>query len=253
MTAVAVKRLDGRSRVVGGKVEWWDVAQFPSPIGQVLLSLGGIGLGPFPGSVVAELDRERRQPCRPPIGKFFVQRTQIAEEHPSGGAIGRKVVAYDGDDVVVGAESDNQAAQQPIVSQVEGAANFLLHDLLGPCLPPRYRPIGHADEAARDRGRRVNGLPEAFTVPMERGPEDFVTFGQSVERLPECRRRESAGDPERPWHLVGGQAGVSLVYLPNEFLGKCRRGPRSVRPGPDNVRRRCRLVLGSVFGSRDHV
>ena len=229
--APAAEDVDGRPRPVQGEgQDRWSTGQALAPPAE--LPLQDLPLEPLslPEGEVGVLDGQLRQARAP------VQRTQLADQHAHGPAVGDDVVKGEGDGVLLRAETRGQNPDQGAGGEIERPLDVLVDPARQLGFAAVLRKAGEVRHRQAHAERGGDDLDGPAAGHGEGGAQGLVT----PDHLVQGRLQE--GEVEPPLEAHGGgeapgrAAGVELVQEPEPLLGEGEGGRLMAEHGHD---RRC--------------
>ncbi|GAA2117638.1 hypothetical protein GCM10009727_00080 [Actinomadura napierensis] len=214
----AVRRPHGRAGPVGGQLQRWCPCQPLAPVGQS--GRGRLAVQPvaLPEREIGVLGGQRLQRGRLAAPEGVVEGGELAVEDPDRPFVRDDVVQAQAEHVVAGADDDQRPADQRPGGEVERRQRVRADQPSG--LLGGVGAAGEVRARERERDRRVDDLVGDPVACDQPGAQRLVPFHQRVQRRPQGRLVQVAGQPHREGHVVLDGPGFELVQEPQAFLGE---------------------------------
>ncbi len=219
--------------------------QLVAPVGELFLQYVPFQPPALPDGEVGVLHRQRRQRVRRTRTERVVQGGDLIAQDAAGPVVGHDVVEREREQMVVGGDLDEGAADQGSCGQVERQTRVRFEDRPGGC--PRVRFGGHVDQRQGEGRRLVDHLVcDTVLVGDQAGPEHLVPGHHRGQGLVQGGEVQVAGPAQGGGQVVLGGTGLQLVQEPEALLRE-RQG-QSLVPVDGGDRRNGRVGGGAVHG-----
>ncbi len=181
----------------------------------------------LPEREVGVLHREVGKRRRAPLREGAVQRHHLAQEDAVRPAVGDHVVQHQEEDVLLGAQAEEEYAQEGVALQVEGDGRLGAGQ--AERLGHRVRGGGHVRGAHLHPRGGEDHLLRAVVAQAEAGAEHLVAPDHLVQGAAQRRAVERAAQPHGQRQVEGRRRGVELVLEPDPLLREGERDrPRAL-------------------------